>query len=85
MIFAKEQKVSKELLEKLRKQIKDAEKELKKVKENNVKLEDELESLWSLMDEMKEADIKNYGNLVKTLQKDLIEKSLMTTNKKADC
>ena len=77
--------MSKELLKELRKQMEDAEAELKKVKENNLKLEDELESLWSMMDELKKADIKNWGHLVKQLQDEMVTKSLMTTTKKADC
>ena len=61
------------------------------VKENkyliikNEKLQDEIDSLWSMMDELKESDIKNFDHLVKKLQNEVIEKSLMTTNKKADC
>ena len=72
-------------LKELKQNIKDAEAELYKLKENNAKLEDELESLWSMMDELKQADIKNWGHLVKQLKDDLVSKSLMTTNKKADC
>tara|TARA_B100000287_G_C20389245_1_gene684898 strand:+ start:496 stop:729 length:234 start_codon:yes stop_codon:yes gene_type:complete len=72
-------------LKELKQNIKDAEAELDKLKENNAKLEDELESLWSMMDELKQADIKNWGHLVKQLKDDLVSKSLMTTNKKADC
>jgi len=77
--------MSKEVLKELKEQIKKAEGELETLRDNNAKLEDELESLWSMMDELKEADIKNWGHLVKSLQNELIEKSLMTTNKKADC
>jgi len=85
MKFVKENKMSKDLLKELREQINKAEEDLKIVQENNAKLEDELESLWSMMDELKEADIKNWGHLVKQLQDELISKSLMTTTKKADC
>jgi len=77
--------MSDKLLKELREQIEETEENLKRVQENNVKLQDELESLWSMMDELKEADIKNYTHLVKQLQDDLINKSLMTTTKKADC
>jgi septal ring factor EnvC (AmiA/AmiB activator) len=85
MKFAKEKRMSKDLLKELKEQIKNAEEELKVVQESNAKLQDELESLWSMMDELKEADIKNWGHLVKQLQDELISKSLMTTTKKADC
>ena len=46
------------------------------VKDANSKLEDELDSVWSMMDELREADIKNWSHLVKNLQNDLIQKSL---------
>jgi len=85
MKFAKEAKMSKKLLKELKEQIKEAEENLKIVQENNAKLEDELGSLWSMMDELKQSDIKNWGHLVKQLQNELITKSLMTTSKKAEC
>ena len=77
--------MSKDVLKELKEQIKETEENLKIVQESNGKLQDELESLWSMMDELKEADIKNYTHLVKQLQDDLVNKSLMTTTKKADC
>jgi len=77
--------MSKDLLKELKEQVKETEENLKIVQENNDKLQEELESLWSMMDELKEADIKNYSHLVKQLKDDLINKSLMTTTKKADC
>jgi len=77
--------MSKDLLKELREQIKDTEEKLKIVQENNVKMKDELESLWSLADELKKADIKNYAYLVKQFQNDVSDRSLMVTAKKADC
>ena len=77
--------MSKKILGELRKHIEDTKEKIEVLKESNVKLKDELDSLWSLMDELKEADIKNYSHLIKQLQQEYIEKSLMTTNKKADC
>jgi len=85
MKFAKESKMSKNTLEELRGQIKKTEEDLEEVQKNNIKLRDELESLWSMMDELKKADIKNWGHLVKQLQDEMVTKSLMTTTKKADC
>jgi len=72
-------------LKELREQIEEVEDQISLMKENNAKLEDELGSLWSLMDELKQADIKNYAFLVKQLQENYINDTLMTTNKKADC
>ena len=77
--------MSEDVLKELKEQIKETEENLKIVQESNDKLQDELESLWSMMDELKEADIKNYTHLVKQLQNDIVNKSLMTTTKKADC
>jgi len=77
--------MSKNTLEELRGQIKKTEEDLEEVQKNNIKLRDELESLWSMMDELKKADIKNWGHLVKQLQDEMVTKSLMTTTKKADC
>ena len=72
-------------LEELKKQIKEVKEKTKILKAENNKLKDELGSLWSMMDELKAADIKNWSHLVKNLQKDIMEKTLMTTTKKADC
>ena len=74
-----------EKLKELNEQIKDTKEKIKLIKAENVKLQDEIDSLWSMMDELKESDIKNFDHLVKKLQNEVIEKSLMTTNKKADC
>ena len=58
---------------------------LEKVKKENIKLQDEVDSLWAMMDEVAESDIQNWTHLVKGLQKDIEEKALMTTTKVADC
>jgi len=60
------------------------EKELKKLKEKNKKLQDEVDSLWAMMDEMTKADIENWKHLLEDLEKDTIVKALMVSNKKAD-
>jgi len=72
-------------LEELEKQIALAEEALKKVKKENSKLQDEVDSLWSMMDEIAESDIENWTHLAKDIQKELEEKALMTTTKVADC
>ncbi len=72
-------------LEELEKQIALAEEALKKVRKENSKLQDEVDSLWAMMDEIAESDIENWTHLVKDVQKDLEEKVLMTTTKVADC
>ena len=69
----------------LKKQISETKENLKKLKDENLKLKDELDSLWAMMDEMTAADIKNWSHLMKDLSQSAITKSLMDTNKKADC
>lgn len=72
-------------LKELEKQIGLAEEALEKVKKENIKLQDEVDSLWTMMDEISESDIQNWTHLVKGLQKEIEEKALMTTTKVADC
>ena len=63
----------------------DTKEKIKQLKEENIKLKDELDSLWLMMDEMQKADIKNWTHLMKQLEKDMLTKSLMTTKNKAEC
>ena len=63
----------------------DTKEKIKQLKEENIKLKDELDSLWLMMDEMQKADIKNWTHLMKQLEKDMLAKSLMTTKNKAEC
>jgi hypothetical protein len=72
-------------LEELEKLMNKTEKELKKVIKENVKLKDEVDSLWGLLDEMNESDVKNWTHLLDKIESDAILKNLMTTTKKADC
>ena len=66
------------------KELEKLEEELERLKAENKKLRDEVESLWAMMDEMTKADIKNWSHLVKDLEKDVLVRSLMITKKKAD-
>ena len=68
-------------LEKINKELKEKIKDLKKEKE---KLTDEVESLWSMMDEMTKSDIENWKHLAKELETDVLTRALMVTKKKAD-
>ena len=49
----------------------------------NKKLQDEVNSLWAMMDEIDKSDIKNFTEIFKDLEKDMIVRSLMITKKKA--
>lgn len=66
------------------KDIEELEEELEKLKTENRKLVDEVESLWAMMDEMTKSDIENWKHLVDDLEKDVLTRALMVTNKKAD-
>jgi cell division protein FtsB len=66
------------------KDIEELEEELEKLKAENRKLVDEVESLWAMMDEMTKSDIENWKHLVDDLEKDVLTRALMVTNKKAD-
>ncbi len=65
-------------------EIEKLEKQLQKLKEKNKKLQDEVDSLWAMMDEMTKADIQNWKHLMKDLEKDTIVKALMVSKKKAE-
>ena len=72
-------------LEELEELMNKTEKELKKVVKENLKLKDEVDSLWNLLDEMNESDVKNWTHLLDKIESDAILKNLMPTTKKADC
>ena len=64
--------------------IDDLKKEIKALRQKNKKLQDEVNSLWAMMDEMTKADIKNWAHLLDDLEKDTIVKALMVSKKKVD-
>ena len=57
---------------------------ISELKEKNKKLQDEVDSLWAMMDELTESDIKNYSHLLKDVKSDILTRTLMITTKKAD-
>ena len=56
--------------------------ENKKLVLENKKLQDECESLWHMMDEIKKSDVEEHTHLLKELELELKLKSLMYTKKK---
>ena len=89
MIFAKEVAMkNKEDLQKelsaLKEQMEKAKKQNKQLDEANGKLQDEVDSLWAMMDEMTKSDVENWAHLLDTLQKDTVVKALMVTKNKAE-
>ena len=68
----------------LQKQIEETKKLIKSLRKQNVKLKDEVQSLWGMLDELSQADIKNWGHLMKELEEKETAQQLVTA-KKADC
>ena len=68
----------------LQKEIAETKKLIKSLRKQNAKLKDETESLWAMLDELNQADIKNWAHLMKDLEeKDAIQQLVIA--KKADC
>jgi len=72
-------------IDELEEQIEKAEEALKKVREENISLQDEVNSLWAMMDEMTKSDIENWSHIMDEVKSDVITRTLMVTKKKADC
>jgi len=71
-------------LDKLRNELKKAENKKNELNKANNKLQDEVDSLWAMMDEMTKSDIENWTHLLDQLEADTATRALMVTKKKAD-
>ena len=71
-------------IQKLKEQLKKTKAERKKINQINRKLQDEVDSLWAMMDEMTKSDVENWTHLMDQLQKDTVTKALMVSRKKVD-
>jgi predicted nuclease with TOPRIM domain len=71
-------------MKKLKEQIKKTKIQNKKLNETNAKLQDEVDSLWAMMDEMTKSDVENWTHLLDQLEADTAVRALMVTKKKAD-
>ena len=71
-------------IKKLKEQLKKTKAERKKINEINRKLQDEVDSLWAMMDEMTKSDVENWTHLMDQLQKDTVVKALMVSKNKAE-
>ena len=58
---------------------------IKELRDQNRQLTDEVESLWSMLDEIKESEIKNWGEILSQIKGKVATRALMTAKKKADC
>jgi regulator of replication initiation timing len=50
----------------------------------NENMQDEIDSLWAMMDEITKSDIQNFSHILDELKADVITRSLMVTKKVAD-
>ena len=71
-------------LDKMRNELKKAENKNNELNKANDKLQDEVDSLWAMMDEMTKSDIEKWTHLLDQLEADTAERALMVTKKKAD-
>ena len=71
-------------LDKMRNELKKAENKNNELSKANDKLQDEVDSLWAMMDEMTKSDVENWTHLMDQLQKDTVTKALMVSRKKVD-
>ena len=53
--------------------------------EKNTSLQDEVDSLWAMMDEITKSDIQNFSHLLDELKADVITRVLMVSKKVVDC
>ena len=51
----------------------------------NNDLQDEVDSLWAMMDEITKSDIENFSHLLDEIKADVITRTLMVSKKKVDC
>jgi regulator of replication initiation timing len=51
----------------------------------NEDLQDEVDSLWVMMDEITKSDIENFSHLLDEIKADVITRTLMVSKKKVDC
>ena len=72
-------------VDELEEEIEKLEELITKAKKENAELKDEVDSLWSMMDEITKSDIENFSHILEELKADVITKALMVTKKVADC
>ena len=66
-------------IEQLRKMVSKTKQKKQQLDQANAKLQDEVDSLWAMMDEMTASDIKNWSHIIDKLEKDTIVKALMVS------
>ena len=51
----------------------------------NTELQDEVDSLWAMMDEITKSDIQNFSHILDEIKADVITRALMVSKKVVDC
>jgi len=59
--------------------------ENKELVAKNEALQDEVDSLWAMMDEITKSDIQNFSHILDEIKADVITRALMVSKKKVDC
>tara|TARA_R110000824_G_scaffold27426_14_gene93285 strand:- start:9382 stop:9588 length:207 start_codon:yes stop_codon:yes gene_type:complete len=58
---------------------------IKELRNKNRELQDEVDSLWTMLGEIKESEIKNWTDIISQMKIKVGTRALMTSKKKADC
>jgi len=73
------------IIEDLKEEIHELVKENKEFIVKNENLQDEVDSLWAMMDEITKSDIQNFSHLLDEIKADIITRTLMISKKRVDC
>ena len=73
------------VVENLQEEIIELIEENKELVVKNQNLQDEVDSLWAMMDEITKSDIENFSHILDDLRADVITRTLMVSKKKVDC
>jgi len=73
------------IIDDLQEEVFEVTKENKRLILKNQKLQDEIDSLWAMMDEITKSDIENFSHILDEIKADVITKALMVSKKKVDC
>jgi cell division septum initiation protein DivIVA len=74
-----------ELIDRLEDEVKKLVSTNRDLVEKNLSLQDEVDSLWLMMDEMTKSDIENWSSILESIEEDVALRALMVTKKKAKC
>jgi len=58
---------------------------IKELRDKNRKLQDEVDSLWVMLDELKDSEIKNWNEIISQMKLNIRTREMMTSKKKANC